>query len=298
MVAASTGTYYGQSMTEGYVYTIAGNGTAGYSGDGGLGTDAQLRNPTSVAVNGSGDVFIADSNNNRIRYLDSSGNITTYGGTGTQSFRENEGPVSSATLSTPRGVAGDGSGHLYIADEGNHRIRMVPAFGGTFYGQAMTGEYIYTIAGTSTHGFSGDGGAPTSAELNLPFCVSVDGAGHLYIADVQNHRIRMIPATTDTHFGVAMTAGNIYAVAGTGTIGYSGDGDPATSANLSYPSGVVVGSDGRRHAYRRPRQQTHPRCRRRWHHHDERRNRGRRLHGGWRPGDIGATGVSLCRGGR
>jgi hypothetical protein len=115
---------------------------------------------------------------------------------------------------------------------------------GTFYGQAMTAGNIYTVAGDGTGGFSGDGGPATSAELNFPEAVAVDAAGNLIIADANNFRVRVVAAGTGTFYGQAMTAGNIYTVAGDGTAGFSGDGGPATSAGIDFPAGVTVDSHG------------------------------------------------------
>jgi hypothetical protein len=108
----------------------------------------------------------------------------------------------------------------------------------------MTAGNIYTVAGDGTGGFSGDGGPATSAELNFPEAVAVDAAGNVIIADANNFRVRVVAAGTGTFYGQAMTAGNIYTVAGTGTAGFSGDGGPATSAGIDFPAGVTVDSHG------------------------------------------------------
>ena len=131
----------------------------------------------------------------------------------------------------------DGAGNLLISDTGNQRIRVVAAAPGTFYGQAMTAGDIYTIAGDGTGGFSGDGGPATSAELNSPHGVATDGAGNLLIADAGNSRIRVVAARRAPSTGKTMTAGDIYTIAGNGTPGFSGDGGPATSAELQHPGG-------------------------------------------------------------
>jgi len=247
VVAATSGTFYGQSMTAGYIYTIAGTGVLGYSGDGGAGTEATLRFPQGVAVDGSGNAYIADSLNHCIRKVDeATGIITTIAGIGTSSGATGDGgPATAAKLYWPTGVAFDASGNLYIADGHNNRVRMIPAENGTFYDQSMTASYIYTIAGTGVWGYSGDGGSPADATLNEPYSTHIDAAGNLYIADTLNHRVRMVPATTGTYYGVSMTAGNIYTVAGTGSPGFSGDGGPAVSAELSWPSNMAIDSEGR-----------------------------------------------------
>ena len=180
VVAASSGTFYGQAMTAGDIYTIAGNGTAGFSGDGG--------------------------------------------------------PAVGAELNAPNGVSVDAAGNVVIADQGNSRVRVVAASNGTFYGQAMTAGDIYTIAGTGTAGFSGDGGPAVGAELDVPGGVTLDAAGNVVIADQGNSRVRVVAASSGTFYGQAMTAGDIYTIAGTGTAGFSGDGGPAIGAELICPT--------------------------------------------------------------
>src|SRR5205807_2967618 len=137
------------------------------------------------------------------------------------------GAATAAELGGPEDAVVDGAGNLVIADSGNNRVRVVAASTGTFYGQAMTAGDIYTVAGTGTFGFSGDGGPATAAELGSPGQTAVDGAGNLVIADSANDRVRVVAARAGTFYGQAMTAGDIYTVAGTGTGGFSGDGGPA-----------------------------------------------------------------------
>ena len=141
-------------------------------------------------------------------------------------------------------MAVDGAGNLVISDSGNDRVRVVATRTGTFYGQAMTAKHIYTVAGNGTYGFSGDGGPATAAELDTPDQTAVDGAGNLVIADSANDRVRVVAAGTGTFYGQAMTAGDIYTVAGNGTTGFSGDGDLATGAALDSPRGVTVDGAG------------------------------------------------------
>jgi trimeric autotransporter adhesin len=133
---------------------------------------------------------------------------------------------------------------MLIADSGNDRVRVVAATTGTFYGQAMTAGDIYTIAGTGTAGFSGDGGPASAAELNFPERLIVDGTGNLVIADTSNNRIRVAAASTGTFYGRAMTVGDIYTIAGTSQFGFSGDGGPAASAELDQPDGVALDGAG------------------------------------------------------
>jgi NHL repeat-containing protein len=252
VVAASTGTFYGQPMTAGDIYTVAGNGTSRFSGDGGPATAAQLNDPASVPVDSAGNLVIADTFNNRIRVAAAStgtfygqpmtaGHIYTVAGNGDGLPSGDGGPATSAGL-TPAGMAVDAAGNLLIADTFNARV--VAASTGTFYGQPMTAGHIYTIAGTGTAGFSGDGGPATSAKLGNPRAVAADAAGNLLIADTTDNRIRVVAHRTGTFYGQPMTAGHIYTLAGNGKAGFSGDGGPATSAGLHGPGGVAVDPAG------------------------------------------------------
>jgi hypothetical protein len=213
----------------GIITTVAGNGSFGYSGDNGAATSAKLQNPTGVAVDSAGNLYIADEYNHRIRKVTAgTGIITTVAGTSTGGYvtAQDGGAATSAELYYPNGIAVDGAGNLYIADSSNNRIRKVTAVTGI----------ITTVAGNGTGGYSGDTGAATSAELHYPTGCVVDGAGNLYIADTDNHRIRMVAAAT----------GIITTVAGNGTSGYvsAQDGGGATSAELNNPTGVVVDGAG------------------------------------------------------
>ena len=190
-------------------------------GDGGKATEAQF-DAERVAVDSSGNLYIADANNHRIRKVDTAGVITTVAGTGTAGFSGDGGPATSARINSPEGLAVDGSGNLYIADANNHRIRKVDTAG-----------VITTVAGTGAFGFSGDGGPATSARINSPEGLAVDGSGNLYIADRRNHRIRKVD-----------TAGMITTVAGTGASGDSGDGGAATEARISFPEDVAADGSG------------------------------------------------------
>ena len=206
----------------GLITTVAGTGDVGNSGDGGPATCARLFSPFGVAVDGSGNLYIADFGNCRIRKVNTSGVISTVAGTGSCGYGGDGGPAISARLNSPIDVALDGSGNLYIADRNNHRIRKVNASG-----------VISTVAGTGIYGYSGDGGLATSAQLNNPYNVTVDDTGQLYISDTFNHRIRKVAAS-----------GVITTVAGTGNQSYGGDGGPATSAQLNDPYGIKFDSSG------------------------------------------------------
>jgi sugar lactone lactonase YvrE len=206
----------------GIISTIAGTGSMGYNGDGGLATSAQLFLPYGVAVDSLGNLYIADLINLRIRKVTANGIITTVAGNGTSGFGGDGGPAISAQLYLPYGVAVDSAGGLYIADYGNGRIRKVASDG-----------TINTVAGNGTKGYGGDGGPATIAKLNTPTGVAVDAAGNVYVADYQNGRIRKVSSD-----------GSISTAAGTGVIGYSGDGGPAASAQISMPTTVTVDAAG------------------------------------------------------
>ena len=205
-------------LEAGYIYTIAGNGTQGYSGDGGKAVYAQLNKPLKVAVDNQGNYYIADQYGHRIRKVDTDGNISTIAGNGKAVYSGDGGPAISAQLNYPTDVTVDGTGNLYIADSSSIRIRKVATDGN-----------ISTVAGNGSRGYSGDGGPAVSAQLKLPHGIAVDTKGNLYIADCDAHCIRKVD-----------TDGNISTVAGNGTNGYSGDGGSATSAQLNVPYGVAV----------------------------------------------------------
>ena len=208
--------------TNGIITSIAGNGTAGYSGDGTWATNASLRRPQGVALDAFGNLYIADTSNNRIRKVDRAGIITTAAGTGMPGNTGDGGVATNAALQTPGGVAVDSTGNLFIADTGNYRIRKVD-----------TNGIITRVAGAGLS-YSGDGGQATNAGLNYPSGVTLDAAGNVYIADTYDNRIRKVDS-----------CGVITTVAGRGPVGqssgtYSGDGGPPTSASLNSPYSVAL----------------------------------------------------------
>ena len=208
----------------GIITTVAGGGSSGSIGDGGLATAASLGETSSVAVDAGGNIYIADSNS-RIRMVDAAtGIITTVAGGGSSASIGDGGPATDAQLSYPSGVSVDSAGNLYIADTGNDRIRKVDA----------ATKIITTVAGGGSTSTIGDGGPATAASLAGPNTVVLDAAGTLYIADSGNNRIRNVSAATKI----------ISTVAGTGTEGFSGDGGAAISAQLDYPNGVAVDASG------------------------------------------------------
>lgn len=207
---------------DGVITTIAGTGFAGFSGDGGDGEAAQLNLPYDLALDASGNLYIADYGNHRIRKLSSNGVINTLTGTGVGGFAGDGGQAVSAQINAPTALALDASGNLFIADTDNHRIRKI----------AVDGS-ISTVAGSGTAGFSGDGGAATVAQLSSPAGVAVDAAGVVYIADTGNRRLRKL------------SSGNISTLAGTGVAGDSGDGGAVASAQLNTPRGLAIDDFGR-----------------------------------------------------
>ncbi|HEY3955986.1 MAG TPA: hypothetical protein VGM53_21650 [Streptosporangiaceae bacterium] len=256
VVAAATGTFYGRAMTAGHIYTVAGGGgKTGSSGNGVPATRAKLKLPDAVSVDSAGNVLIADPGTDRVRVVAGStgmfysqpmtaGDIYTVAGDGTRGFSGDGGPATSAELANPESATVDAHGNLVIADDGNNRVRVVAGSTGTFYGQPMTAGDIYTVAGDGTEGFSGDGGPATSATFVFPESAAVDAHGNLVIADTGNNRVRVVAGSTGTFYGQPMTAGDVYTVAGDGTIGYTGDGVPATSTGLNYPVDAVAGPAG------------------------------------------------------
>lgn len=258
----------------GVMTTVAGNGTAGFSGDGGPATAAALDHPDGIALDSAGNIYVAVSN--RIRRISTSGMITTIAGTGTSSFGGDGGPATSAFLSYPGDVDVDSTGNIYIADSNNHRIRKVsPA--GIITTVAGDGTYSYsgdgvpavatslfwpdrlhispsdtlfisdrghhrirkvdqagiisTVVGTGSAGFYGDGGQASAAQIDTPEGLAVDASGNLYFGDTYNFRIRKVDPT-----------GVISTIAGVGSGGFSGDGGPATAANITWANGVALGS--------------------------------------------------------
>jgi uncharacterized protein (TIGR03437 family) len=197
------------------IATVAGNGVLSFGGDNGSALKAQMNDPLGVAVDSAGNLYVADTNNNEVRKVDTKGTITAIAGTGAAGSGSNQ-------VNGPRGLAVDASGNVYIADTQNARVLKV-----------TPGGSVTTAAGNGSPGFGGDGGSATSAQLYTPTGVAVDANGNLYIADYQNHRVRKVTA-----------GGTISTVAGNGNQGYTGDGGQAANAALNYPIGVAVDSGG------------------------------------------------------
>src|ERR1700733_1849037 len=211
----------------GTISTVAGTGVAGFSGDGGPAIDAEINTPTGIRGDNSGNLYIADVGNQRIRKVDSSGIITTLAGNGNKGYGGDGGLAINASFYNAVRVAIDPSGSVLVADQSDHRIRRIAPNG-----------IITTIAGNGagtpvTGSFSGDRGAAINASLNNPTAVAVDGGGVIYIADQFNQRIRKIALD-----------GTITTIAGNGNAGFGGDGGPAIAGMLNYPGGITVDAAG------------------------------------------------------
>jgi len=198
-------------------------GVAGFSGDGGAGTSAELSSPCGLVAATSGNLYIADEYNARVRQLAAGDTISTIAGNGTIGYTGDGSAATAAELSYPCGILVDSSGNVYFSDSGNQVVRKFSPSGS-----------ISTVAGENSlgAGYSGDGGSATTAQLNQPVGLAIDGSGNLYIADAANHRIRLV------------SGGNITTVAGIGSPEFSGDGGAAVSAQLNAPTGVAVDSGG------------------------------------------------------
>jgi Tfp pilus assembly protein PilX len=209
----------------GIITTVAGNGSAGFSGDGGLATSAGIKTPEDIFVAANGDLYIADTGHNRIRKVTAAtGIISTVAGSGSPGSSGDGGAATSAKLTSPDGIVVAANGDFYIDDRGNNRVRKVTAATGI----------ITAYAGTGTAGYTGDGAAATLARLNAPEGITLATNGDVYIADAGNNVVRKVSALT----------GVITTYAGTGTAGSTGDGGAATSARLSGPKAVRLDSSG------------------------------------------------------
>ena len=207
---------------DGMATRIAGNGDPGFSGDGGPATDAQLNSSNHLVADDTGNLYIADSGNRRVRKIDEKGIISTIAGTGDEGFAGDGGPAIDAQMTGGSAIARDAAGNLYVADFENHRIRKID-----------TGGIITTFAGTGEHLFNGEGLLATETNIGEPTGVACDSEGNVYIADQVNNRIRVV--TPD---------GLMYTVAGTGKRGYEGDGGPAEAARINVPDIICVDGEG------------------------------------------------------
>jgi uncharacterized protein (TIGR03437 family) len=250
-----------RKVSGGVITTVAGNGTAGFTGDNASATSAELNNPTGVAVDSSGNLYIADSANNVVRKV-ANGTITTFAGSNSAGagYSGDTGTATGAQLNNPVGVAVDASGNVYIADAGNNVVRQVysgniitaavgfthpdgvavDSSGNLYVADTvarrivkLSGGVYTTIAGNGNGAFGGDDGPGAQAALNAPMGVAVDASGNVYIADTLNGRIRKLTPS-----------GTITTIAGTGALYFSGDQGPATQAAMYFPRGVAVDPSG------------------------------------------------------
>jgi uncharacterized protein (TIGR03437 family) len=226
---ADTGNHQIRMVTaDGYLtYKVGIPGASGsFTGDGGVAPSAQLNGPTAIHWDSHGNLFIADTDNNRIRRVDAATNIiTTVAGVGPKGYSGDGAKATLAQLNKPHGIVTDSAGNLYIADSGNHRIRKVD-----------TNGIITTVVGTGEDGFYGDFGLASAAKLSWPGALTMDAAGNLYISDRANYRIRKV-----------LTSGVIVTIAGNGVVDSDQmgvDGDPAASISVGSPTGMVLDSKG------------------------------------------------------
>lgn len=254
-------TFVVRSVLKGTINTFAGDAMYGFQGDNGPAVQAMISYVHGLAVDPGGNVYIADTTNHCVRIVNPQGNIYTFAGNATAGYAGDGGKAVSGQLISPAGLATDSAGNLYIADYGTSTVRKVDTKG-----------VISTVAGTGTWGYSGDGGPANKAALGSPVSVAVDSAGNIYIADTSNLNIRKITTDGNIHTIVSNVdaesiavdaAGSIYypsqnsstvqkilsngtqfTIAGTGVAGFSGDGGPATSAQLNSPWGVAVDPSG------------------------------------------------------
>ncbi|MBS1652265.1 MAG: hypothetical protein JSU07_09675 [Bacteroidetes bacterium] len=212
--------------TKGILTTIAGTGNAGYSGNGGPATSANISSPSGIAIDGQGNIYITEYANHVVRKIDPSGIITLVAGTPhVQGFSGDGGRADACQLNGPHGVTIDDSGNIYIVDSGNDRIRKVSV--------QNNSSNITTIAGNGVRGFSGDGGSATSAQIAMPQGVAVDASGNVYFTDMLNNRIRKVN-----------TSGIISTIAGDGIRGLKGDNGLASASEIAGPIGIAISSTG------------------------------------------------------
>lgn len=203
---------------DGIITTVAGNGTKGYSGDGGPASAARLYHPLGLCLGRDGALYVADNSNTVVRKIAPNGIITTFAGNNRAGYSGDGGAATAASLYNVRALAADTAGNIYISDTWNSVIRKVNEQG-----------IISTYAGNHTRSYKGDGGPATAAGLNYPVGIALDAEGNLYITDNFNHAIRQVTAD-----------GKITTIAGNGTKGYSGDGGPAVAARFNHPSGITI----------------------------------------------------------
>ncbi len=216
--------FFAQDAAAQIISTIAGNGTDGYCCDDSLAINAELSKPFDVAIDGFGNIIIADALNNRIRKIDNAGIITTIAGTGVAGYNGDNMAATAAMINYPSALIADATGNIFFCDDHNYRIRMIDVHG-----------IISTIAGTGLSGYSGDNGLATDAMITSSLGIAIDKFGQIYFSDSRNYRIRKISAAT---------GGIITTIAGNGTPGYTGDDGAATNAELNAPTGLTLDNIG------------------------------------------------------
>ncbi len=253
---AANGTYFGQPMDAHVVYPIASDSDPTEAVSDQV-FNAGLQSPDGIAFDAQGDVVVADTGNDIIRLIPRTAHIafgmavqpfTIYiiAGNMNYGYTGNGGPATAAELQLDsfNGVAVDPRGDVVFSDVDNNVVRMVAATTGTYLGRTVIAGDIYTLAGTSKAAYKGVGKPATKAWLDSPQGVGVDAAGNLLISDSFNNRIRLVANETGTYDGMAVKLGDVYTIAGNGATGYTGNGGPATSAELNSPTDVSVGPSG------------------------------------------------------
>jgi NHL repeat len=252
VIATGNGRRYGVTLRTGRPVSIAGGRCAG---------SGSFGHPTGVAVDLTGDVYVAEANEQRVKVIEPSGAVANVAGTGTAGAAGDGGVASSAQLHEPTGVAVDHNGDLFIADTANCKVRVVPAVSAAVLGHPVVRDHIYTAAGTGVCGSAGQGGAIGTAQLYDPVAVAVDFAGDLLVADRGDQSVLLASASGGTYYGTAVAAGDIgVVVGGTGSYGpYIADGLSATGAGAELndvrdialgPTGALVLTDGFMHVVR------------------------------------------------
>ena len=224
--------------------TVAGTGTPGFNGDGRAAADSELDAPSGIAEGAAGDLFIADSGNCRVREIPATTGVSFGRRVRAGAMVTVVGGSCGRANPPPSALAVDGGGDLFIASGPDALVEELPARNTTTFGMSLTAGKLTVVAGTGVTGYGGDGGRATRSLLDDPTGVAVDASGDLLVSDTGNCRLRLVAATSGTHFGVTMSAGHIYTVAGNGICGSSGDDGPAGDAELWDPGALTVDPDG------------------------------------------------------
>jgi hypothetical protein len=257
LTVAGTSASFAKTIDSATITTVAGNGTAGLTGNRGPALQAEFDGPCGLTVDPNGNVLIGDTNNNVVRALAEStgsdlgqsmtaGDVYGVAGTGVEGFKGNGHAALKAQFDTNDAVITDVAGDVIIADSENEEVRYVAAASGTHFGIDMTAGSVYDVAGDTDDGFSGAGGPGPKAAIGLDEVagLALDANGNLIITDGDDSVIWVLAATTGTFYGQAMTVGDVYIIAGNGNADYTGDGGPATAAALDEPEGIAIDSSG------------------------------------------------------